>query len=166
MWIIFLNTETTNKIYDKITVKYFFCELKLKLILDSFSFISQLEKFVISTNAHRAISFQIALSFAFSSPFRQRGVFAKRRSDRTKGLGVKGVETLVWFFAVGTRWGCCFSGGRAIMDFFNKRPRLNSFDQFSRANSHPPRPRPTFNLAATLPLSPRATSRVTWFKGL
>lgn len=33
-----------------------------------------------------------------------------------------------------------FSDTKAIMDFFNKRPRLNSFDQFTRANSHPQRP--------------------------
>lgn len=98
-------------------------------------------------------------------------------SDRTKELGVKGVEILIWFFTANTHTHTQgkgkegkererrFSGGRTIMDFFNKRPRLNSFDQFSWANSHPPRPRPTFNPAATA-FSPRATSRITWFKGL
>lgn len=157
MWTIFLNTEINN-ICNKTSHKILLLWIKLKLISDDFSLVS--EQFVISANAHRAISFQVALSFAFSSPFWQHGVFAKRRSDKTKGLEVKGVETRVWFFAAGTRWGCCFSGSRAIMDFFNKRPRLNSFDQFSRANSHPPRPRPTFNLAATPPsLAPRDVSR-------
>jgi len=78
---------------------YFFSMDKIETYFLDFSFISSRNN---SANAHRAISFQVALSFAFSSPFRQHGVFAKRRSDRTKGLGVKGVETLIWFFAAGT----------------------------------------------------------------
>lgn len=113
------------------------------------------EQIIILTNVCRAISLRVVLSFAFSQPFRQHRVYT-RRWERWKGRNegrpwVKKVEILVF------RSRCCggrrFSGGGTIMDFFNKRPRLNSFDQFSRANSHPPRPRPTFNPAAPTPFS-------------
>jgi len=91
-----------NSEMNKIKSQHIFSMDKIETYFLDFSFISSRNN---SANAQRAISFQVALSFAFSSPFRQHGVFAKRRSDRTKGLGVKGVETLVWFFAAGTRVG-------------------------------------------------------------
>lgn len=62
----------------------------------------------------------------------RRGEITKRRGNVPGERGNSG-------FSQPLR-GCRFSDTKAIMDFFNKRPRLNSFDQFTRANSHPPRP--------------------------
>lgn len=76
-------------------------------------------------------------------------------------------------FSLRSLRGCRFSDTKAIMDFFNKRPRLNSFDQFTRANSHPQRPprrpstppllQPTLSLALSLALThPRRVPNALW----
>lgn len=72
--------------------------------------------------------------FIIGPPPQRYGGGTKRRNASVMERGNSG-------FSQSLR-GCRFSDTKAIMDFFSKRPRLNSFDQFTRANSHPPRPPP------------------------
>ena len=80
----------------------------------------------------------------------------RKRGETTKRTNASGVERGNSGFSQ-SLWGCRFSDTKAIMDFFNKRPRLNSFDQFSQANSHPPRPPPT-TFQPSLPFCPLSRS--------